>query len=48
MSSIGGIPTLTKSIRTRFADDLLWLPFVTAKYVEVTGILLSGKKKLAF
>jgi len=26
-----------KGIRTRFSDDLIWLPFVTADYIEHTG-----------
>ena len=30
-------PDSNKGIRTKFSDDLLWLPLVTAKYVEVTG-----------
>ena len=30
-------PPLSQGIRTRFADDLVWLPYLTARYVKATG-----------
>lgn len=30
-------PVVNSGIRTRFSDDLLWLPYVTAEYIYSTG-----------
>ncbi|MDS0526686.1 glycosyl transferase [Clostridium sp. SHJSY1] len=40
-------PVINSGIRTRFSDDLLWLPYVTTEYIKRTGdySILNEKAK---
>lgn len=41
-------PVINSGIRTRFSDDLLWLPFVTEEYIKVTGDYSILKEKALY
>ncbi|MGK7311563.1 MAG: GH36-type glycosyl hydrolase domain-containing protein [Candidatus Longimicrobiales bacterium M2_2A_002] len=41
-------PPADRGIRTRFSDDLLWLPYVTGFYLDVTGDVSVLEESAAF
>ena len=41
-------PGSNKGIRTRFSDDLLWLPYVTVNYINRTGDIQILEERVEF
>jgi cellobiose phosphorylase len=41
-------PGSNKGIRTRFSDDLLWLPYVTINYIKMTGDIQILEERAGF